>query len=244
MQIPDIRFLPHPHAARLGIHTLSTVIVIDVLRATTSMLAALRAGCKRVVPCATIRTAKQQAAEWRRKGDKIILAGERGGYPIPGFDCGNSPREFRKSKNKTVILTTSNGTRALLAASHARKVMIACLNNLTAVGRQVVRQKEKRIVILGAGEKGGEALEDTFTAGKLIRFIKSIQPTLHLDAGAQRALNIAETENKDTEAYLCATPHGKALLSMGFAQDIHDAARLDTTRLLGCLSSSGIVAGA
>ncbi|HEX4589449.1 MAG TPA: 2-phosphosulfolactate phosphatase, partial [Gemmataceae bacterium] len=113
-------------------------IVIDVLRATTVIVHALAAGCRSVIPCGEIEEAKRRAAELRREG-KVLLAGERHGQPIPGFDLGNSPGEFtcKVCKDAALVMTTTNGTRALLRAAEAERVLAAAFVNFSAVCEQL-----------------------------------------------------------------------------------------------------------
>src|SRR5712691_550699 len=110
-----------PHGRLAG----GLAVVIDVLRATTTIIHALAAGCSSVRPCAEVEEAKTLAGNM--PAGKVILAGERGGKPLPGFDLGNSPREFtpKTCAGTTLVLTTTNGTRALLRAAEAERVLIA-----------------------------------------------------------------------------------------------------------------------
>src|SRR5262245_40353555 len=96
-------------------------VVIDVLRATTTMVHALAAGCSRILPCATVEEARCLADSL--PAGKTLLAGERDGRPLPGFDLGNSPREFtpQRCRDQTLVMTTSNGTKALLHAALAER---------------------------------------------------------------------------------------------------------------------------
>src|SRR5829696_2231429 len=114
-----------PVLAPPGRLTGGVAIVIDVLRATTTIIHALAAGCKEVRPCAEVEEAKA-LADGMRAG-KVILAGERGGVKVDGFDRGKSPREFSPTNCKgcTLVLSTTNGTRALLRACEADRVMAA-----------------------------------------------------------------------------------------------------------------------
>ncbi|PYN56350.1 MAG: 2-phosphosulfolactate phosphatase, partial [Candidatus Rokuibacteriota bacterium] len=115
----------------------ATVLVVDVLRASTTIIAALAAGCAGVTPVADPVEARRRAA-----AHGALLAGERRGEPIAGFDLGNSPLEFTRERvgGRTVVLTTSNGTRALLAAREASAIGIAAFVNLTAAGDWAVAE--------------------------------------------------------------------------------------------------------
>src|SRR4051794_89600 len=109
-----------------------TAVVIDVLRATTVMVQALAAGCDAVIPCGEVDEAREVAAGL--PAGKAILAGERQGLPIEGFDLGNSPGDFTldNCRGKTLVMTTTNGTRAILASLEADRVLVAAFSNLLA----------------------------------------------------------------------------------------------------------------
>ena len=106
-----------------------TVLAVDVLRATSAAVAACEAGCRRVVP-----VPDEAAAEALRDGAGVVLAGERGGHPIPGFDLGNSPDEFTRARveGRTVVLTTTNGTAAMMRAATGAAAGLAALTNVSA----------------------------------------------------------------------------------------------------------------
>lgn len=147
-------------------------IVIDVLRATTTMAYALAAGCREIIPCAEIEEARA-VADCVPPGS-ILLAGERGGLPIEGFDLGNSPEEFTPEvcRDKTIVMTTSNGTRAILASLEADQVYVSSFANLTATVEDAVvlllkKGRRHPIHIVCAGSEGKPAEEDTLFAGCL-----------------------------------------------------------------------------
>src|SRR6516165_775873 len=100
-------------------------VVIDVLRATTTIIHALAAGCTCVRPCADVEEARQLAGQMR--AGRVLLGGERHGAPLPEFDVGNSPREYtnKRCRGCTLVLTTSNGTRALLRAAEGERAILA-----------------------------------------------------------------------------------------------------------------------
>ena len=104
-------------------------MVVDVLRATTAMVHALAAGCEAIVPCAEIEEARAVAASL--PAGTVLLGGERGGLPIERFDLGNSPATFTREvcRGKTIVMTTTNGTRAILASLEAERVLIAAFVN-------------------------------------------------------------------------------------------------------------------
>ena len=119
-------------------------VVVDVLRATTVMVQALASGCEAVIPCGKIDEAKALAAGL--PSGTALLAGERRGLPIPGFDLGNSPADFTPDicREKTVVMTTTNGTRAILASIEAERVYIASFTNLRATSDEISVQFLKK----------------------------------------------------------------------------------------------------
>src|SRR5437764_4244443 len=145
-------------------------VVIDVLRATTTMIYALAAGCTCVRPCAEVEEARELAGGMR--AGRVLLGGERGGKPLPGFDLGNSPREYtgKLCKGCTLVLTTTNGTRALLRAAEAARTLLAGFVNYSAVCEQL-RQETRPIHIICAGTEGDVTLEDTLLAGALVDYL-------------------------------------------------------------------------
>src|SRR5262245_16933047 len=142
-------------------------VVIDVLRATTTIVHALAAGCTMVRPCVEVEEAKALAGEML--AGKAVLGGERGGLPLPGFDRGNSPREYTPDvcQGNTVVLTTTNGTRALIAAAPAERALVAGFVNFSAVCEQL-RHEARPLHIVCAGTEGEVSLEDTLLAGAVV----------------------------------------------------------------------------
>ncbi len=163
-----------------------TVVVIDVLRATTTIAHALAAGATEVIPCLEIDEARKIAAESRHQpeasardqrqpdaqarnlGTNVVLGGERGGLPIAGFDLGNSPAEYTRDRvaGKTVVFTTTNGTRAMQRCRHASRVLIGGFVNFSAICRELSGTAE--IALVCAGTDGHVTREDTLLAGAIV----------------------------------------------------------------------------
>jgi 2-phosphosulfolactate phosphatase len=142
-------------------------IVVDVIRATSSIAQALAAGYERVLCCAEISEAQALRAEL---GDEAVVGGEREGVVVDGFDVGASPREFASTpRAKTLILTTTNGTRTILtAAARCDVVLLGSLLNLSAVV-DVARASGEDVAILCSGFKGAFALDDAYCAGRFVQ---------------------------------------------------------------------------
>ncbi len=151
-------------------------VVVDVLRATTVMVHALANGCAAVIPCVEVEKARAVAAGLPR--GTAILGGERGGLPIPGFDLGNSPGDYTLEvcKGKTLVMTTTNGTRAILASQEAERVYIASFANWKATADELTVQLLKKdhghpIHIVCSGTEGFISLEDSLLAGALTKYL-------------------------------------------------------------------------
>src|SRR4051794_17434295 len=166
----------------------SSVAVIDVLRATSTICQALASGASEVVPFVEIDEAI--AAAKRAGRENVVLGGERKGLPIEGFDLGNSPAEYTASaiQGRPVFITTTNGTRALQHARLARSAVAASLLNLSAVVASL--KDEPQINILCAGTNGSETSEDILLAGAIVHKLTSGKPshwTTNKNANAARS---------------------------------------------------------
>ncbi len=220
-------------------------VVVDVLRATTVMVQALAAGCEAIIPCGEIIAAEAVAAGM--PPGTALLAGERKGLPIPGFDLGNSPGEFTSDvcRDKTVVLTTTNGTRAILASRDAERVYIASFTNLRATSDEISVQFLKKdhghhVHIVCAGTEGHVSLEDSLLAGALTSQITNL---VQLAPGAEIAPPLGNdealmvlTQWLEVERFLEKRPLSKLLslgrggqnvLAIGRAVDIEEAAAFD-----------------
>jgi 2-phosphosulfolactate phosphatase len=202
-----------------------TAVVIDVLRATTTILHALAAGCTAVLPCAEVEEARA-LADGMAAG-KVLLGGERGGRPLPGFDLGNSPREYTTAScgGLSVVLTTTNGTRALLRAAAAARTLVAGFVNYSAVCEQLV-QERRPVDIVCAGLHEEVALEDALLAGALVEFLCEHGPVALNDA-ARLAWDCFEHHGRVLDGALEISAGGVHLRSLGYDDDIRVAARVD-----------------
>ncbi len=143
-----------------------TAVVIDVLRATTTIAYALDAGAGQIIPCLTVADALTAAEQFSR--DEILLGGEREGSPIDGFDLGNSPDEYtpERVEGKTIVFTTTNGTRAINHAQAADEVVLAAFVNAGAIVRRLVDRQHVHILCAGTDGKMGD--DDILLAGMLV----------------------------------------------------------------------------
>jgi 2-phosphosulfolactate phosphatase len=140
-------------------------VVVDVIRATSTITQALAAGYERVLCCAEIDDARALRAEL----PDSLLGGERQAVRVEGFDVGASPREFLEARASTLILSTTNGTRAILeAAKHCDRVLLGSLLNLSAVAGAAASEE---VSVVCAGFKGGFALDDAYCAGRIVQLL-------------------------------------------------------------------------
>lgn len=145
----------------------SVGIVVDVLRATSTIAQALAAGYRRVLCCAEI----EEALDLRAELPDALVGGERNAVRVEGFDLGASPREFLEARADTLILSTTNGTRAILdAAERCHEVVLGSLLNLAAVARAA---RGEDVVVVCAGFKGAFALDDAYCAGRIVQLVES-----------------------------------------------------------------------
>ncbi|SDF47708.1 2-phosphosulfolactate phosphatase [Sporolituus thermophilus] len=217
MQI-DVCFTPDDYLASSA----SVVVVIDVLRATTSIATAFANGCRKLVPAATV--AEAVALKQDRFPD-ALLAGERKGLIIPGFQLGNSPFEYVRNivDGKTIIMTTTNGTRALNFARNAAAVFTAGFVNATAVC-ECLANMGRDVVFLCAGTEGRFSIEDVLCAGLLVRCC-GLSATLSDKALAARAMY--EGVRSELLETVMASSHGRYLREIGFADDVAFCLRHD-----------------
>ncbi len=209
----------------------TTVLVIDVLRASTTIVTALVHGCRALIPVADPLEARQRARAL--VGREPLLAGERRGEPIPGFDLGNSPVEVAGAglEGRTVLLTTSNGTRALLAARGAAAIGVAALINRSAAARWVGEQG-RPVVLVCAGERGGVSLEDQVCAGLLVERLVSSMPGVDLSPTAQAASRVAARYGAEVGRLRQDSPWARHLIRTGRQADVDVCLSLDTATLV------------
>ena len=206
----------------------STAVVIDVLRATTVITQALASGAKAVVPCLEVEEARQLAAQF--PAGEAVLGGERGGVLIEGFDLGNSPCEYSRERvaGRTVVFTTTNGTKAMHACRNAERVLLAAFVNLEAVCRSL--ESADRIDIVCAGTGGAVTREDILAAGAIIDRLGE-QIVLDNDS-ARIARDAWQAATGELEQELRESTGGRNLQRLGLASDIADVAAIDSLPLV------------
>jgi len=214
-----------PEWVRAGQVQGSIAVAIDVLRATTTMVHALAAGCTNIRPVEKVEDAQTLADNL--PAGKVLLGGERGGLPLPGFDLGNSPAEYtaRRCKGMILVMTTTNGTRALLRAVEAERVLAAAFVNFSAVCEQLA-QDTRPVHIVCAGSDGDVTLEDTLLAGAIVDFLCEEQEVA-LNDSARLAWDCFENHGSFLQGTLELSKGGRQLSALGLEADIRLAAEVD-----------------
>ena len=206
------------------------VAVIDVLRASSSIAAALCNGARLVVPLAETEEVIRRAKAFDRS--EVLLAGERKMRAIPGFDVGNSPAEFSPDAvaGKTVLLTTTNGTAALLALQGARDVVVASYVNFhvaVALLRTALRGGTD-VTLLCAGRERQFALEDAACAGRYARALVGRAGAVDINDAARASILIDRRYGDRVDRVFADSEHGRALAEAGYESDLAACAAVDS----------------
>jgi 2-phosphosulfolactate phosphatase len=182
-----------------------------------------------VIPLLGADDVIMRSKEFSRSGVK--LAGEQKMLPIPGFDLGNSPQSFTTEavEGKTILITTTNGTRALLGVQGARDIVIASYVNFTAVlaMMKVAASSNTDIAIICGGEEGSFTLEDAACAGRYVKAIPK-RASVVLNDAASASVLIEKKYGDNIEKVFKESSHGQALESAGFGDDLAAAAEVDS----------------
>ena len=205
------------------------VVVIDVLRASTTIAVALSNGARAVIPFESSEEAVSRSKSFERGDYK--LAGERRNLMIPGFDLGNSPREYTREaiEGKSILFTTTNGTGALVAVQQAHEVLVGAFVNCTAISAMVraAARARRDIAIVAAGSDRHFSLEDAVCAGRFVRAIRRGRAETELNDAAAAVLLLERKYGNDIPRLFGDATHGRALSEAGFAEDLVICAQLD-----------------
>ena len=238
----DIHFAAKPNLdARQSI-----VVVIDVLRATSTIATALNNGSRAILPVANLNEALSAAARMKN----VLLAGERQAQKPAHFDLGNSPLEFSAEvvNDKTIILSTTNGTRALRSIQNAREIIMASFLNFETIVTYLGR-KEDDVIFYCAGNEGAFSLEDTLCASLLIRHLSKGRSDVRLSDAAQWNLQALRelipfpdvVHEEEILAIVSRSEHAQKLKKLQLDEDIAYCCRLNSNRVIPWLDSSNLV---
>jgi len=206
------------------------VVVIDVLRASTSIATALANGARAVIPLDSTDEVVMRAKAFDRS--EVKLAGERQMRPIPGFDLGNSPLEFTREtiEGKTVLLSTTNGTGAITALQGPRDVVIGSYVNFSAVLAMLrtAMRGGTDIAILCAGREKQFSLEDAACAGRFVHHAMRRRADVALNDAAFAGMVIDRRYSDNLMRLFSASAHGRALSEAGYGDDLAACAAIDS----------------
>jgi 2-phosphosulfolactate phosphatase len=215
--------------------TQRTVVVVDILRATSTMVTALAHGADSILPLADLETC-------RKKGIMgYITSGERDGKKVEGFDKGNSPFEYMGSdiRGKKIAFTTTNGTQAIEKSKEAKEIVIGSFLNLSSVVNHLLLG-ENNVLIVCAGWKGRVNLEDTLFAGAVVEKLKDyLGPDCDAPLAARHLYNIAKA---DMQIFLGESSHVKRLNQLNIHKDFEFCLTADRYKILPRIINGVIVA--
>jgi 2-phosphosulfolactate phosphatase len=217
-------------------YTGKTTVVIDVLRASTTIIQALQNGAREVIPVASIEFAVKVSGGMF--GGQTLLGGERNTKKIEGFALGNSPLEYTHEvvNGKTIILFTTNGSKAIVKAKFSENLFIAAFTNLNAVADHLV-SLNKDFEVLCSGRGNHFAMEDVICAGKLIAEIQKLNKDVDLTDSAKGSLILNKSAGKSLLSVIKQTDHGKILIENNFLEDIKFCSRINTSDTIPYLTS-------
>ena len=216
----------------------SVCIVVDVLRASSSIVTLLERGARPVIAAGSI----DEARSLHQRFPGFMLCGERDGLPPPGFDYGNSPAEFSRLElgSKGAILATSNGTRLLAAMAGAPAVLVGCLLNQRAVAEaavQIAGERALDVAVLCSAAYGGSTfvLEDALGAGGIIDSVLSARSSLEASDAARFARDAFLTAGNDLPGAIASSYHARELIQAGLGADVAYCAQLDLSDVVPVL---------
>lgn len=213
----DVWVIPFATAVKPESVTGKTIVVIDVLRATSVMITALKNGAKNIILARTVEEARKISK--RLAPDTFLLCGERDAVKIEGFDLGNSPLEFDRArvKGKTIIMTTSNGTKALNACREAAKMHIGAFLNTRAVAEKI--KNEKEVILVCSGTAGQFSLDDALCAAMIMEELSKSTAVKPDDLGLA-LMQIWKSGKGELQTLLKDAFHLNYLLQKGFSSDV------------------------
>lgn len=209
------------------------VIVVDVLRATSVMITATQHGVRFILPVAEVEEAVEKARQLGNQ--RVLLCGERQAKPIPEFHLSNSPLEYTPEmvSGRVMVMTTTNGTRAILRARDAQMLFLGSFLNASAVAH-AARENGENIVIVCAGTNGKFSLDDILCSGAIIARLLELDGNQYLDDLARTALTLYDSYRDDLRASLVGCTHVERLRSLGMEEDIRFCLQEDVMDAVPC----------
>jgi 2-phosphosulfolactate phosphatase len=234
MQKRNLEVCLTPALLHLHDFTESIVVVIDIFRATSSICYGIENGAVAIIPVATV-----EACESYRDSE-FLLAAERNGEVVDGFDFGNSPFSYVQEKvaGKTIVLTTTNGTHAINMSRGASKIVIGSFLNISALCNWLKTQSND-VLLLCSGWKDKVNLEDTLFAGGVVHYLKD--ENYALDDASIASADLYNLAKDDLDLYLKKTSHSERLKKLGIEEDIAFCLNLDITSSIPVLDGERLI---
>lgn len=209
------------------------VVVIDIFRATSVITTAFMNGCKELIPVLTV----EEAFEMKEKDSEYILGGERHAIKVDGFDLSNSPLEYTKEvvSGKKIILSTTNGTRAITSCGAADKILIGAMLNADALAEELVKLG-KDAVLVNSGTNGEFSMDDFICAGYIVDRILEKTNKVELADISKAALKTYE-EHNDILSYVKEARHYERMKFLGLMDDINYCIQKDIVKIVPKISS-------
>lgn len=216
-----------------------TTIIIDVLRATTTIVTALSNGAKEVIPVSSVEFAMKVSGNFF--GGQTLLSGERNTRKIEGFNLGNSPLEYSKEAiyGKSIVLFTTNGSKAIVKAKFSEHLIICAFTNLNAVVSHCA-QLNKDIEIVCAGKGGGFCMEDSLCAGRLITELMELKQDVKLTDSSKASVTLNKIYGKNIVKTLIESEHGQLLTENGFSEDIRFCSKIGISEAIPLFAGGSI----
>lgn len=216
------------------------IVVIDVLRASTTIAVALKNGAKEIIPVSNIDSAVKISGSLY--GDVVLRAGERNARMIEGFNLGNSPPEYKEEivKGKSIIFMTTNGSGTMVKGRHAKNLVVASFVNMSTVVR-FLRELHGDFVIICAGKEKNFCIEDAVCAGRILNMLeKDAEDEIVPDDAGLAAATLDKNLGRSILKVLKNSEHGRYLTDVGFGEDLKVCATLDSVDVLPVLSGNVI----
>jgi 2-phosphosulfolactate phosphatase len=222
-------------------------VVIDVLRATTTIAWSLQNGAEAVEAFADLTALEAAAAAW--PAEQRLRAGERGGQRLEGYDLGNSPLAVTPERvgGKRIFMSTTNGTRSLAAVRAVPLLLTACLPNRTAVARRLIERDSQEVWIVGSGWEGAYSLEDSLAAGAVAAAAIELAVAPHRGIACANdemlaALALWHQWRHDSETCLRSASHGQRLIGLGnHDADFRCCAAVDSLTIVPIQAEPGVL---
>ena len=217
-----------------------TVVVVDILRTSTTICIALKNGAKEIIPVESVPAAMQLIGNLSR--DNTLLCGEREGVVIEGFNLGNSPLEYSEEviKGKTLVICTTNGSVALTKTKSARVCIVCGFVNVSACVNFILEQKRDLLIVCAGSNKQFD-LEDAVCGGMIVNMLQEkIGGEMEINDGTEAAVIIYQ-KYKDNYLHLLQNcHHGKYLASLGFGEDLKICSQVDSLEVVPLYAKSRV----